>query len=134
MGYAILMFFRYSISPKSLLMLIVITENFLLPIIVPYLVFTIQIQDQILHWEAPNEGLLKPMNFFIMLNLTNLMAIVMALIYDNYKRKSSKILYGIEGPSLWRAIEAPLLMFINAVVVLTITYVTSSFSGLRKNR
>lgn len=58
----------------------------------------------------------------------------MTFVYDYYKRKSSKILWGIEGPSLWRVIEAPLCIFINAVVVLTITYVTSSFSGLKKNR
>lgn len=62
------------------------------------------------------------------------MGVVMAFLHDYYKRKSSKILYGIEGPSVWRAIEGPLCIFINAVIVLTITYVTSSFSGLKKNR
>ena len=62
------------------------------------------------------------------------MGIVMCFLYEYYKRKASKILYGIEGPSVWRAIEAPLLIFINAVVLLTITYVASSFSGLKKNR
>jgi hypothetical protein len=58
----------------------------------------------------------------------------MSFVYDYYKRKSSRILWGIEGPSFWKVIEGPLFYFINAVVVVTITYVTSSFSGLKKNR
>jgi hypothetical protein len=134
MGYSILMFFRYSSSCKSFLVLVVISENFLIPIIVPCCIFVIQIQDQLLGLDAPNEGLLKPINFFILLSVTNLLAVIMTFVYDYYKRKSSKILWGIEGSSLWRVIEAPLCIFINAVVVLTITYVTSSFSGLKKNR
>ena len=96
--------------------------------------FAIQIQDQLLGWDAPTEGLLKPINFFVLLNVTNLMAVMMALVYDYYKRKSSRILWGIEGPSVWRALEGPVCFFLNAVIILTITYVTSSFSGLKKNR
>jgi hypothetical protein len=69
-----------------------------------------------------------------MLNVTNLLGVTMSLLYNYYKRKSSRILWGIEGPSVWKIIEDPLFIFINAVVVLTITYVTSSFSGLKKNR
>jgi hypothetical protein len=33
-----------------------------------------------------------------------------------------------------RALEGPLLIFVNAVFVLTATYVTSSFRGLKKNQ
>lgn len=33
-----------------------------------------------------------------------------------------------------RIVEGPILIAVNAVVILTITYVMSSFSGLKKNR
>lgn len=59
---------------------------------------------------------------------------MMSFMYDYYKRKSAKILYGIESPSVWRALEGPVCLFLNAVIVLTITYVASSFSGLKKDR
>jgi hypothetical protein len=53
MGYSILMFFRYSSSCKSFLVLVVIAENFLISMVVPWCVFAIQIQDQVLGWDAP---------------------------------------------------------------------------------
>lgn len=94
MGYCWLMFFRYSFNVRSLLVIFVVMENFLMPIVIPYAVFSIIIQDRLLHWEAP-EGILSPINFFILFNLTNLFGVIMCLLYDYYKRKSSKILYGI---------------------------------------
>jgi len=53
MGYAILMFFRKSFTPKSLLLVIVVVDNFVMPIVIPYAVIAIQIQDMVLHWDAP---------------------------------------------------------------------------------
>lgn len=38
---------------KSLLVLYVVMDNFLMPIVIPYAIFAIQIQDKVLHWEAP---------------------------------------------------------------------------------
>ena len=99
-----LMMFRKSLTLKSLLVLYVVMDNFLMPIIIPYSVFSIQIQDRVLHWEAPQEGLLKPINFFVLLNATNVFGVLMSLMYDAYKRKASKILYGIEGPAIWKAL------------------------------
>ncbi len=62
------------------------------------------------------------------------MGVIMYLLYEYHKRKSSKILYGIENPSILRIVEGPILIALNAVVVLTASYVVSSFSGLKQNR
>lgn len=132
MGYCLLMF-KKSFSLKSLLLIFVVFENFLMPIIIPYAVFSIVIQDRLLEWEAP-EGILAPINFFTLFNITNFFGTVMVLLYEYQKRKSSKILYGIESPSIFRIIEAPIFVAINAVVIMTIAYVVSSFSSLKKNR
>jgi len=53
MGYCMMMFFRKSFTMKSLLVLYVVMDNFLMPIVIPYAIFAIQIQDKVLHWEAP---------------------------------------------------------------------------------
>jgi hypothetical protein len=132
MGYCWLMF-RKSFNLKSLLFIFVVCENLLIPIIVPYAVFSILIQDQLLQWEAP-EGILSPVVFLTLFNLANLFGAIMILLYEYNKRKSSKILYGIENPSLLRVLEGPIFIALNAVVILSISYIVSSFSGLRKNR
>jgi hypothetical protein len=53
MGYCILMFFRKSFTAKSLLVIYVAFDNFLMPIFIPPTFFAIQIQDQFLHLPAP---------------------------------------------------------------------------------
>lgn len=127
------MFFKYSMTFKSLGVILVLLDFFLMPILIPYAVMSIFFEDQVLHWAAP-EGILAPVSFFAIINFCNVLAVFMALIYDYNKRKASKILYGIESPSIWRVIEGPLLMFVNAVIVLTITYATSAFKGLKSGQ
>lgn len=50
MGYCWLMFFRQSFTMNSLLVIYVVMDNFLMPIIIPYAVFSIIIEDRVLHW------------------------------------------------------------------------------------
>lgn len=94
MGYCILMFFRTSLNFKSLIVVLTVLDNFLMPIIIPYAVMSNIFYDQVLHFEAPG-GILAPINFTILLNVTNFMGVLMCLLCDYNKRKSSKILYGI---------------------------------------
>jgi len=78
-----------------------VAEMLLMPILIPWPIFSIQIQDQLLHVEAP-EGMLSARTFFILFNVMNILCIPSPFFYEYYKRKSSKILYGIDSPSIFR--------------------------------
>jgi hypothetical protein len=128
------MLIKNAFNPKLILMFIVIVDNMLMPIMLPYPILSTLFEDQILHLDAPTEGLATAANFMLLFNIGNAIPAMIFLLYDYYKRKSSKILYGIEGPSIIHAIEVPLFLVLNAGIVMTVSYVISSFSGLKKNR
>jgi len=44
------------------------------------------------------------MNFFILLTIANVLGVFMNMAYHYYKRKTSAVLYGIEGSSYWRVL------------------------------
>lgn len=104
-----------------------------MPIIIPWSIASIIFQDEIIHISAP-EGLLSPRNYAILFNITNLFAFISAMFYEYFKRKSSKIIYGIDSPSVFRYVESSMFYGFNVLVLMTSTYILGSFGNLKKNR
>lgn len=69
-----------------------------------------------------------------MFNVASALMLVSCMMFEYYKRRCSKILYGIESPHILRSLEAPIFSTINIMALMTPAYVLGSFGNLRRNR
>ena len=106
----------------------------LMPVIVPWSIFSLAIQDGVLHVDAPEEGILAPKYWIMFFNIANLFAFICPFFYEYMKRRASKVLYNIESPSLIHTLEVSICYSFNIVIIMSITYFMAAFGGLQKNR
>lgn len=101
----------------------------------PWVFISLTLQTNIMfRGVAEPPELIDPLLFSILFDILSIGSTVGYFFYEIMKRRSNKILYGLENESLLRLFEYPLLFVVNLFSMSVPTFVIAAFSTLLGKR